>query len=289
MARPGVAGRVRRGASVIRSMLNVLPLFLYALALAGCVQSPVSLDTAAKRAGLPHKIVATDHFEHSIYRQPVPNSAPRPVWVFLEGDGRPWNRRGTRPSQDPSPRRALGFELMRATPADALYITRPCYNGHRVPACDPSLWTHARFAPDVVDSLAQGIQTSVDANRRIVLVGYSGGGALAMLLAAKIHNVAAVVTVAGLIDVAAWTTHHGYEPMTGSLKPLVENVPASVRQWHLVGAMDRNVPAAQTQRALRTATAVQVLTFADADHACCWVELWPATWSLIAGQIDQAP
>ena len=53
----------------------------------------------------------------------------------------------------------------------------------------------------------------------LVLIGYSGGGVLAMLLAEQFPATQAVVTVAGNLDTDAWAIEHGYSPLRGSLNP----------------------------------------------------------------------
>jgi hypothetical protein len=65
--------------------------------------------------------------------------------VFIEGDGRPWTARGTQPSADPDPRRAVALEL--ATAQHAKLLGRPCYHGHaRDPDCQAALWTSGRYS-----------------------------------------------------------------------------------------------------------------------------------------------
>jgi pimeloyl-ACP methyl ester carboxylesterase len=54
---------------------------------------------------------------------------------------------------------------------------------------------------------------------RLTLVGYSGGGTIAVLLAARRSDVAEVITVAANLDVGYWTQRDGLSPLTGSLDP----------------------------------------------------------------------
>ena len=49
--------------------------------------------------------------------------------------------------------------------------------------------------------------------RQIVFIGYSGGGTLATLLVEHFPQTRAVVTIAGNLDVKAWTEYHNYEPL----------------------------------------------------------------------------
>ena len=96
-----------------------------------------------------------------------------------------------------------------------LYLARPCQfvvsDG-----CDRRLWTGARLSPEVVDIYQRLID---DAMRRtnstqVGLIGYSGGGALAALIAERRHDVAWLVTVAADLDLAKWVGLQSVEPLS---------------------------------------------------------------------------
>jgi pimeloyl-ACP methyl ester carboxylesterase len=57
---------------------------------------------------------------------------------------------------------------------------------------------------------------------RVVWLGYSGGGVLAMLLAARVPETIGVVTIAANLDVQAWAAQQGGSPLIGSLDPARE-------------------------------------------------------------------
>jgi pimeloyl-ACP methyl ester carboxylesterase len=150
-------------------------------------------------------------------------------------------------SQPPSiPRR----EPLALEPASddnpALYLGRPCYHGLGDDSrCAAALWTDERYSEAVVASMAAALEASTTLRRfdRLALIGYSGGGVLAMLLAARVPRTAAVVTVAANLDVDAWTARHGYLRLTGSLNPAAEPpLPAGLYQRHYLGSRDRVVP-----------------------------------------------
>jgi hypothetical protein len=156
----------------------------------------------------------------------------------------------------------------------------------------------------VVRALAAGILASaraVDA-RSVVLVGYSGGGALAVLVAARLESeghdqparkgspetparspsgmpvLSGVVTLAANLDTDAWAAHHRYSPLVGSLNPAHLPVLPVVAQWHVSGAADTNVPP-QLQasfRARAAATGTRFQTLPGFTHTCCWIEAWPS-------------
>ena len=109
----------------------------------------------------------------------------------------------------------------------------------------------------------------------MVLIGYSGGGALAMLLAHRFAETVAVITVAGNLDPDAWTRLHGYRPLDAALNP--GDLPPfldSVAQYHLVGELDRNTPAWLLEAALEKQPQAHIVVWKGFDHACCWEGIW---------------
>ena len=187
-------------------------------------------------------------FSHVSYRS-MPTTTPLGegtlLWVFIDGDGRPWTNGGREPSSDPTSDHALAMQLAVQGTEPTLYVGRPCYDGGTaLNGCTAQWWTSARYSKAVVDSLATAISSfqSISSLGRVVLVGYSGGGTLAVLVAPRLQGVQAVVTVAANLDVDAWTAHHAYLPLTQSLNPadMVERAPWP--QIHLRGDHDEVVP-----------------------------------------------
>jgi len=162
--------------------------------------------------------------------------------------------------------------------APAVFLGRPCYQGMTGdPGCTAQLWTRARYSRQVVDSMAAALNKLLQRNgySRLVLIGYSGGGTLAMLLADRFAETEAVITVAGNLDPDAWATLHRYNPLEGSLNPkALSALPDSVAQYHLVGERDRNTPAWLVQAALENQPQARVIIWKGFDHACCWGRIW---------------
>lgn len=213
---------------------------------------------------------------------------PRKVLtIYIEGDGFSWVS-GSQASSDPTPIDPLALRLALAQPAgNAVYLARPCQYVRVASGCDMRYWTGHRFAPEVIESTGRAIDQLKKRHgaQRLTLVGYSGGGAVAALVAARRHDMLSLVTVAGNLDHLAWTSLHRVDPLTGSLNPAdASTALQDVTQWHWVGGQDRVVPPAVAQSyAARFQAAKRPLVHIEAgsDHRCCWVQEWPRLWGLM--------
>jgi hypothetical protein len=246
---------------------------LAAVALAGC-QSP--LAELVRREGLTATLATGEPYRHLVVTRPP--AATRDLHVYVGGDGVPW-RGGQVPAADPTPRNLLEIRLMALDRVDAAYLGRPCYFGLASdPDCGPDVWTFARYSPAVVASMANAAREIVERGRydRVVLIGYSGGGVLARLMAPNVPRVVGLVTVAANLDTAAWSAGHGYLPLERSLNPATERKLAStVTQIHAVGGRDTVVPRAVTDSYTAHENAAIVWSYPDYDHVCCWEQGWP--------------
>jgi pimeloyl-ACP methyl ester carboxylesterase len=196
------------------------------------------------------------------------------VHVYFEGDGRPWLT-PRRLAPDPTPRDALMLRLMTLDPAPSVYLGRPCYFAVRDPHCEPQWWTSHRYAPEIVASLNAVLDPVAELYQGVVLIGHSGGGALAMLMAGQRQDVRAVVTLAGNLDTEAWARHHGYSPLAGSLDPASQaSLPVSILQRHYLGAEDEVVTEAMLRGALAAQGNASVRIEPEVGHTCCWDGIW---------------
>jgi hypothetical protein len=223
---------------------------------------------------------------------------PRRLHVYFDGDGRPFVGR-TRPAIDPTPQEPLTLRMLAADP-DAVYLGRPCYHGVER-NCDARAWTVGRYGEAVVSSMAAGVAALADVRgaKRVLLIGYSGGGVLAMLVAERLTVVEAVITVAANLDTAAWTRHHAYTPLRDSLNPATRPVARAFPQLHYAGAEDANVPPAlQAGFARMTPTAsipggttprTEFRVIEGFGHTCCWAESWPTRLAEIEAFLAERP
>lgn len=205
--------------------------------------------------------------------------------IYIEGDGFAWRTASTI-SDNPTPINPLALKLALAHPPHrgvAVYLARPCQyvSGSDWKMCSSSDWTSKRFSSAVIDASNQAVdqlKAKVGA-RELVLVGYSGGGAVAALLAAKRHDVTQLVTVAGNLDTDYWVHENKFKPLTGSLNPADQWAAlASIPQMHFVGEDDTTVrPDVAEAYAKHFPANAQptIKVIPHFDHSCCWVQQWP--------------
>ena len=236
------------------------------------------IDRRAAADGLVREVIRGTAFRHLTYHRPGLDDRRGVLHVYIEHDGTPWLR-GGQVAADPTPREPLMLALMHLDDAPVLYLGRPCYfrlEGN--PPCNALRWTHRRYAPEVVDSMAAALHRflSAHAYARVVFFGHSGGGTLAVLLAERFATTVGVVTVGANLDIDRWAQVHDYSLLEGSLNPAERApLPATLVQWHYVGTKDRNVPPDLVKAYVRGHPAAEVIEVDDADHACCWQRVWP--------------
>ena len=269
-------------------------ILLCCLLLQSCATPTGNLNRLAAAQGFVRSTIDAGGFSLLTYQKPssaspaVTGSVPvvdDTLHVYLEGDGSPWRHRSIIMA-DPTPRHPLMLRLMGMEAQPAAYLGRPCYNGTSAePPCENSLWTSGRYSKAVIDSMASALQVLArrfDA-RRIWLIGHSGGGALAMLLAEEVPAVTRVVTVAANLDTDAWTLHHGYTPLYGSLNPAARpSLRTDVWQWHLVGGLDRVVPAQLVRPFIMRQSQASAFEIDRFSHGCCWEQIWPEVLEALA-------
>lgn len=237
----------------------------------------------AGQAGWRWEVVAAGPFDLAVAS--APGGAGDTLAVYLEGDGFAYVG-PRRPSLDPTPTDPMALRMALAHPGRAAvaWLGRPCQ--YTLPehgrGCGEATWTTARYGPAVVDSM----NTALDILKRragaahLILAGYSGGGALAVLLAARRSDVEGIVTIAANLDLGYWTRRDGLSPLSGSLDPEeAAEALGAMPQIHFTGAKDDTVGTdvvAAFMRRLPEGTPARLVEIPGFTHACCWVRDWPA-------------
>ena len=141
----------------------------------------------------------------------------------------------------------MALELAAEDPAaNVAYIARPGqYTETGAPGCDASYWDNRRFSEEVIAAVNSAVAVILkkSGSDKIELVGYSGGGAVAVLVAARRSDVISLRTLAGNLDPDAVNKYHKVSRLEGSLNPIdyaekVRNIP----QRHFAGSRDKVVP-----------------------------------------------
>jgi dienelactone hydrolase len=264
--------------------LYCIALFTALVSAIGCGSSPNSVQriqhiasTAAQQGWTSH-IIEGEQFDLLAFLPP--QDTPQVLLtIYIEGDGKAWKSR-FEASENPTPEKAIALVLALQHPG-AIYLSRPCQS-IKGPLCRPELWTSARFSEPVINASNKAIDKlkaryQADA---LQLIGYSGGGAVAALVAARRTDVKRLVTVAGNLDHRRWTMLHGVSSLSKSLNPAdFRESLKGISQYHLVGQNDHIVPPQLTQEfiAYFSPTAdITVHIVPDFDHHCCWQKQWPS-------------
>jgi len=259
-----------------------------ALITVGC-SAPERYARLASRQGLEPLLLRGTQFQHHAFA--AVRGPPGLLVLLIDGDGSSWIWGGRYVGADPTPRVSLALQLAAATPASVLYLGRPCYLEERMPPeCSGALWTSERYSREVVASMSAAATTYIAEHHfeQVLIVGWSGGGTLATLMAANLPHVSGVVSIAGNLDPDAWARLHEYLPLQGSLNPSLEPpLPADLKQWYLVGGRDSNVPPAATARYFARVPQERVWSYPRFDHNCCWVEAWPSIFAKISAELHR--
>lgn len=249
---------------------------------AGCasVDPRTEANQIASAAGLNSENIPTHSFVIATWGRFTPpvNS----IRVYIEGDGFAWKSR-TQPSDDPTPHLPTGLKLAAADPGqNVLYLARPCqFIGPPLPAtCQVNWWTNDRFSAGVIDAMNEALEVFVSRYPGVKLdvVGYSGGGNIAALLAARRNDVRSLRTVAGNLDVAWVNTLHHVTPMPNAISAIDRAAELrALPQIHFSGDADKTVPADVAQR-FRQAVGgkcVRVDVVSGMTHSADWAAIWP--------------
>lgn len=256
-------------------------LMLLTVLLTGCMTDPLQhADQIASPARLVRQYIDTPLFTYTAYIRI--SDGTQPLHVYIEGDGMAWLSR-YQPSSDPTPENPMALTLATLDPApNVAYLARPCQftPRERNPHCEVDYWTGKRFAPEVIDSLSQALdQIKARAQiSKLALIGYSGGGAVAALLAEQRNDIQSLRTVAGYLDVAYVNQQHKVSAMPESLNPVdnarqLEHLP----QIHFSGEKDPVISPDVARRFVnQTGTrCARAQVVAQMDHRGPWEKEWP--------------
>ena len=251
-------------------------------------------DKLAKKKHFEKGLIKTKDFTLTTYHKPfnaeVSNTShsgykAETLTVYIEGDGRSWERRD-KISGNPTPYQPLALKLALLDQNEKVaYLARPCQYTclDNEKSCGPDIWTFQRFSDKVIANMNEAVSKLKQESgaKKINLVGFSGGAAVVVLVAARRNDVTSIKTVAGDLDHEMMTEFHQTSPMTESLNPkrFVKKV-AHIKQWHYIGKEDPVVPSFISKSFVdeisktHPNTATQMI-FPKVSHHEGWEKLWP--------------
>ena len=210
------------------------------------------------------------------------NNPKAPVCFYIEGDGRAWISK-SRISQNPTPKSNLVFQLASIDTCDnIIYIARPCqYTGREKNlAWNKAYWTDKRFSKEVIDSINTVISRYVSDNdfSNITLIGFSGGGAVAILCASIRNDINEIVTIAGNLDHKGVNKYNNVSQLQGSLNPIdVARDVKDIKQVHFIGKEDKVIPAFVAydfKKASGSPKCIEIVEVSEISHHSGWIKLW---------------
>ena len=270
--------------SAVAVLRKIAALLSAAILLTACTSRMEQASTlAARRQMLPEPVDAGPFTLMTFAPRVFTPGAP--LSVYIEGDGYAFIR-PNQLSDDPTPHEPIALELaIRDSGPNVVYIARPCQyvTGPARRNCHPAYWSVARYANDVVSATGFAVDHYLAASgaKSVTLYGYSGGGAVATLLAVRQPaKVRRLVTIAGVLDTNAWTSLDQSTPLSASLNPAdFGETLAEIPQVHFIGDKDDVVPVAVANsfaRHLPAGSPASFIVVPDQDHHCCWANRWPA-------------
>lgn len=215
------------------------------------------------------------YFEHQLFRpEPaVPKDSEGPLYLYIGGDGQPW-RTPKEIARNPTSKHSVLLKSMLLAEPESIYVGRPCYYQVTDGRCSGRWWTRDRYHSDVVNSVLKVVEQLSKKHKELWLIGYSGGGTLAVLVGRRLNRPVNVVTINANLNHQAWTDHHRYSPLAGSLNPIQDSARnPDMQELHWYGTADQNI---LSEWILAYCRATQTLCVPFSGDHTGWVARWPS-------------
>jgi hypothetical protein len=235
-------------------------------------------DQITARNKFEKKIYDVNEFKIMAYQHLSQDSGN--ATVYFEGDGLAFLPRG-RISSDPTPINPIALKLAVLDKSEnIIYLARPCQYVWS-DKCQIEYWTSARFSQHVIEAYDE-LLNQIKAKYKLTglnFVGFSGGAAIAILVASERNDVKQIITVAGNLDHKIVSQEHGVPELTESLSPAdVANKVSNIPQLHLIGKDDRVVSInvfGSYQTGINNQGCISFQIIENATHETGWISLWP--------------
>lgn len=186
--------------------------------------------------GFTEKTIETEYFSFAVWEKDI--VAGKPLRIYIEGDG------------NPTPRRAIGLELAERDPSqNVIYVSRPCQYIRNRECANPAVWGSERFHEEIVNEMKELVEYLAIKYRTpsLELIGYDGGGTMALILATKMP-VARVITIGGILDTAVYAAEQNAGPINGLNPGDLKDALSRVEQIHYVGGRDTETTRRMAER-----------------------------------------
>lgn len=258
----------------MKYLSNILILVISLIVLSACQNG--SRPAPDNFFSLKKVLVQGEQFLFTTYQRV--DDKTKPYVFYIEGDGYAFGN-GGQVTSNPTPISTFFVQLASMdTRPNVVYIARPCqYTPMELnPKCDRSYWSDKRLSDDSINAINDVIN-SINNGNKFSLVGYSGGGGVAILIAARNPLVKDIITIAGNLDIELFVKHHRATPMKASLNPIdyakqINYIP----QLHMSGGQDKTVPPFIAEEFTKRAgsNCVKQRAFPNNSHKEGWTELW---------------
>lgn len=259
--------------------MHLIILFLFFTGCSQDIPTPnqrlQTLEQIAQKNELEKKVYQLNHFELLTLHQKNLQECKK-IKIYIEGDGLAWKSRNVI-SNNPTPINPIGLSLMTQEKNCSIYFAR--VGQYITQSYDKKYWTSHRFSKTILEDYIQLLDVIKNEyeNEIFDVIGYSGGGAFALLIAANRDDIKNVITVAGNLNHSYWSEYLNISPLNGSLNPVNFAYELShVNQYHLIGNNDKIIPFDVFKSYIQyfqDRSNIQYFLF-DAAHNCCWDEIY---------------
>lgn len=233
-------------------------------------------NTIASQSNLIKEDIKAKDFTLRVFRRNI--NTNRPLKIYIEGDGFAWINKNTI-SPNPTPINPVALKLASLnTSSNIAYIARPCQY-ISTDNCKKKYWTNKIFSKKIINNINQVITIlkNKTKSKKIELIGFSGGAAIAALISSKRDDIIKLTTIAGNLNHKLLYKYHHIKPMTDSLNPLnIASDISYISQVHYVGEFDKVVPLAVIQSFIKASynyNNIKLIIVKGATHTRGWDKL----------------
>jgi pimeloyl-ACP methyl ester carboxylesterase len=275
---------MRAPRTIIAFITMIMPLVLV---LNACAQGPSAMRrTEADRIAMPvfmyDRTIRTDQL--NLHARERIRDKDKPVHVYIGGAGTAGLATETmRNTDDPTPDDPVALRMAaQDSHANVIYLARPCQykRNHDQQGCALNYLGGGSFSNTVITTYMQALD-DIKAYHDVEefdLIGYSGGGGIAAILAARRYDVYSLRTVAGILDTKALTdTNANISLYRGTNPAGIADQLVNMPQHHFVGQKDEHITPAifhSFAQAMGKRHCLNYSLLSKANHTIGWVERW---------------